>query len=89
MNPTLPKDHPPYIISVNKQLAKETFDLDEKELETENFIKVFSGSALLKGENSWKILGKLILILGMKPIAQCYGGHQFGSWSGQVINYPI
>lgn len=30
------------------------------------------------------VLGGNSLLPGMKPYAACYGGHQFGSWSGQL-----
>src|SRR5205085_959984 len=35
----------------------------------EGFAAVFGGNALLPG---------------MRPYAACYGGHQFGSWAGQL-----
>lgn len=37
--------------------------------ESENFLKVFSGSELLPDTS---------------PYAMCYGGHQFGNWAGQL-----
>ncbi len=43
--------------------------LDPAELETDDFARVFSGSALVPG---------------MEPFAMTYGGHQFGHWAGQL-----
>jgi len=41
----------------------------EAEMESESMARVLSGNALLPG---------------MVPHAACYGGHQFGSWAGQL-----
>lgn len=43
--------------------------LDPEECERPEFPLIFSGNAPLPGSN---------------PYAQCYGGHQFGSWAGQL-----
>jgi serine/tyrosine/threonine adenylyltransferase len=43
--------------------------IPEEEAHGELFAQVFSGSRTLPG---------------MKPYAACYGGHQFGSWAGQL-----
>ena len=43
--------------------------LDAGICETDMFAQVFSGNRLLEG---------------MDPYATCYGGHQFGSWAGQL-----
>ncbi|CAA2992265.1 seleno O [Olea europaea subsp. europaea] len=47
----------------------ELLDLDSKEFERPDFPLIFSGASLL---------------VGMMPYAQCYGGHQFGMWAGQL-----
>lgn len=52
--------------------AKEVLDLlhlSESVTKGSYFAEVFSGSKLLRG---------------MQPFAMCYGGHQFGSWAGQL-----
>jgi serine/tyrosine/threonine adenylyltransferase len=43
--------------------------LELAKLGTANFAAYFSGSSLLPGS---------------EPYAQCYGGHQFGNWAGQL-----
>lgn len=45
------------------------FDLSSDACESHDFLEVFSGNRLLPG---------------MDPYAMCYGGHQFGSWAGQL-----
>ncbi|KAK1266451.1 hypothetical protein QJS04_geneDACA016299 [Acorus gramineus] len=47
----------------------ELLDLDPKEFERPDFPLIFSGAAPLVGGLSY---------------AQCYGGHQFGVWAGQL-----
>ncbi len=42
--------------------------LDES-VDTEDFLRIFSGAELLPGTKSY---------------AMCYGGHQFGNWAGQL-----
>lgn len=44
--------------------------LDPEESDRPEFAMIFSGNALLPGET--------------RAYAQCYGGHQFGSWAGQL-----
>ena len=44
-------------------------DLSPQACESREFAEVFSGNRLLDG---------------MEPIATCYGGHQFGTWAGQL-----
>ncbi|KAE8731629.1 putative ATP binding protein [Hibiscus syriacus] len=44
-------------------------DLDHKEFERPDFPIIFSGASPLAGA---------------VPYAQCYGGHQFGTWAGQL-----
>ncbi|MFQ3344358.1 MAG: hypothetical protein ACI9EM_000890 [Candidatus Thalassarchaeaceae archaeon] len=41
-------------------------------------------SILKIDEKESKILSGNVLCSGMKPYSQCYGGHQFGSWAGQL-----
>ncbi len=43
--------------------------LDDAVVRSDDFARVFGGNGL------WP---------GMKPYAACYGGHQFGSWAGQL-----
>lgn len=44
-------------------------ELDLEALSPQRFAEIFSGNELLPG---------------MRPYAACYGGHQFGSWAGQL-----
>ncbi|EPS69914.1 hypothetical protein M569_04849 [Genlisea aurea] len=50
-------------------LVAELLDLDHAEFERPDFPMIFSGASPL---------------VGMIPYAQCYGGHQFGMWAGQL-----
>ncbi|KAI6685919.1 hypothetical protein NL676_031832 [Syzygium grande] len=50
-------------------LVAEALDLDPEEFQRSDFPLLFSGAALL---------------VGALPYAQCYGGHQFGMWAGQL-----
>ncbi|KAI3431152.1 Selenoprotein O [Psidium guajava] len=50
-------------------LVAEALDLDPEEFQRPDFPLLFSGAALL---------------VGALPYAQCYGGHQFGMWAGQL-----
>lgn len=43
--------------------------LNEQDLNTEEFLEIFSGASILKDT---------------EPYAMCYGGHQFGHWAGQL-----
>ncbi|KAL3828149.1 hypothetical protein ACJIZ3_016951 [Penstemon smallii] len=47
----------------------EILELDPKEFERPDFPHIFSGASPL---------------VGAVPYAQCYGGHQFGMWAGQL-----
>jgi uncharacterized protein YdiU (UPF0061 family) len=47
----------------------EELDFTSNVCETADFVQVFSGNRLLKG---------------MDHYATCYGGHQFGTWAGQL-----
>lgn len=58
----------PYVVAWSKEMA-ELLGLDERHVESSAFAQVFSGNALLEG---------------MVPTAARYGGHQFGSWAGQL-----
>ncbi|KAK3442440.1 hypothetical protein EUGRSUZ_B02600 [Eucalyptus grandis] len=50
-------------------LVAEALDLDPEEFQRPDFPLLFSGAAPL---------------VGALPYAQCYGGHQFGTWAGQL-----
>lgn len=58
----------PKLVACAKEVAQ-LLDLDQKSCESELFLQVFSGNQLLPE---------------MDPYATCYGGHQFGSWAGQL-----
>jgi serine/tyrosine/threonine adenylyltransferase len=47
----------------------ELLGIQEKDLASDDFLQVFSGEKVLEGT---------------RPYAMCYGGHQFGSWAGQL-----
>ena len=49
--------------------AAALLDLPAEVAETGRYAEVFAGNRVLPG---------------MKPIATCYGGHQFGNWAGQL-----
>ena len=49
--------------------AAELLGLSEEACRSDEFAEVFAGNRLLPG---------------MDPYAACYGGHQFGSWAGQL-----
>lgn len=58
----------PQLVAWSESVA-ELFDLDPKEFERPDVPQIFSGAKLLAGA---------------APYAQCYGGHQFGMWAGQL-----
>ncbi|KAM0002206.1 putative protein adenylyltransferase SelO [Helianthus debilis subsp. tardiflorus] len=58
----------PQLVAWSKSVA-EILDLDHKEFERPDFPLLFSGASPL---------------VGGFPYAQCYGGHQFGMWAGQL-----
>ena len=58
----------PKSLAVAREVA-DLLDLSEADWQSQEFADVFAGNALLKG---------------MQPYAACYGGHQFGHWSGQL-----
>ncbi|XP_024983885.1 uncharacterized protein LOC112519822 isoform X1 [Cynara cardunculus var. scolymus] len=63
----------PQLVVWSESVA-DILDLDSKEFERPDFPFLFSGASSLKG-------GYLSLRLSY---AQCYGGHQFGMWAGQL-----
>ncbi len=66
VSPTTPKN--PSLIHYSPQML-EAIGLTEKDANSEEFIKVFSGKEVYPGT---------------QPFAMCYGGHQFGGWAGQL-----
>ncbi|KAL2236348.1 uncharacterized protein LOC105165739 [Sesamum indicum] len=58
----------PQLVAWSDSVA-ELLDLDPKEFERPDFPLIFSGASPL---------------VGAMPYAQCYGGHQFGMWAGQL-----
>ncbi len=58
----------PQLIACSPEAAA-LLDLDSDSCKTELFSALFSGNDILPG---------------MIPFAMCYGGHQFGSWAGQL-----
>jgi len=58
----------PQLVACAREVA-ELLDLDEAQCRSDLFTQVFSGNQLLPG---------------MDPHANCYGGHQFGNWAGQL-----
>lgn len=58
----------PKLIHASKEVVK-MIGLKENDISSEEFLNVFTGNKVL--ENT-------------KPFAMCYGGHQFGTWAGQL-----
>ncbi|KAK4740794.1 hypothetical protein SAY87_024382 [Trapa incisa] len=58
----------PQLVAWSESVA-ERLDLDLKEFERPDFPLLFSGA---------------VPLVGGLPYAQCYGGHQFGDWAGQL-----
>ena len=58
----------PYLVACSQELVQ-LLGLTKRDVESKAFAQVFSGNTLLPG---------------MNPTAACYGGHQFGSWAGQL-----
>jgi len=58
----------PRVLAYSREMAAE-LGLDEAEVQSPEFARVFGGNALLPG---------------MEPYAANYGGHQFGHWAGQL-----
>ncbi|KAH0627533.1 hypothetical protein JD844_003334 [Phrynosoma platyrhinos] len=57
------------LVAVSKEVLEEILDLDISVSGSEDFLQLVSGAKL---------------ILGSLPLAHRYGGHQFGSWAGQL-----
>lgn len=58
----------PNLVTFSSEVAK-LLDLSDEDCLSNDFTQVFSGNQLLAD---------------MQPYAQCYGGHQFGNWAGQL-----
>lgn len=58
----------PQLVAYAREVA-EALDLTAGLCESTDFASVFAGNRL---------------VAGMDPYATCYGGHQFGSWAGQL-----
>ncbi|PCH61386.1 MAG: hypothetical protein COC19_04850 [SAR86 cluster bacterium] len=58
----------PKLIAYSSEVAQ-SLDLSVEDCQSDLFAQVFSGNQLLPG---------------MRPYANCYGGHQFGNWAGQL-----
>jgi uncharacterized protein YdiU (UPF0061 family) len=58
----------PRTLAYAREVA-ELLALSESDCESSAFAEVFAGNRLVQG---------------MDPYASCYGGHQFGSWAGQL-----
>lgn len=58
----------PQLVAYSHEVADQ-LGLSKADCESDLFTQVFSGNTLLDG---------------MTPYAQCYGGHQFGNWAGQL-----
>ena len=58
----------PTLVAYSHEVSSQ-LGLSKQECESDFFTQVFSGNKLLDG---------------MEPYAQCYGGHQFGNWAGQL-----
>ncbi|CAI7789920.1 unnamed protein product [Closterium sp. NIES-53] len=58
----------PQVVAASDSVAH-LIGLDPNEFSRPEFAAVFTGGIVLQG---------------CKPYAQCYGGHQFGSWAGQL-----
>lgn len=58
----------PQMVAYTREVA-ELLNLSVEACESQEFVEVFSGNRVLDG---------------MDPYATCYGGHQFGTWAGQL-----
>src|SRR5687767_9541997 len=58
----------PKTLAVAREVA-ELLDFTPEFAASEEFAQVFAGNRLLPG---------------MDPVSACYGGHQFGTWAGQL-----
>ncbi|KAJ7322230.1 hypothetical protein JRQ81_018517 [Phrynocephalus forsythii] len=57
------------LVAVSKDVLEDILDLDVSVSSTEDFLQLVSGTKIM---------------LGSLPLAHRYGGHQFGSWAGQL-----
>jgi len=62
----------PQLVAWSPEVAR-LLDLPEAAGASETFLQIFS-----------QVLAGNALLPGMEPYAACYGGHQFGSWAGQL-----
>jgi len=58
----------PKMLHVSPEML-DNLGLTEADSQSDSFLHVFTGNAVLENTN---------------PYAMCYGGHQFGSWAGQL-----
>jgi len=58
----------PKLLHASEDVA-ELIGLNAEDVQSSDFLHVFSGAKVLEGA---------------RPYAMCYGGHQFGSWAGQL-----
>lgn len=58
----------PRLVAYSREVAA-LIGLSEQDCRSERFVRVFTGNQLLPD---------------MQPYAMCYGGHQFGTWAGQL-----
>ncbi|MFT3705954.1 MAG: YdiU family protein [Agriterribacter sp.] len=58
----------PGLIHLSEEVA-EILGIAESDIGSPEFVEIFSGSKIYEGT---------------QPYAMCYGGHQFGSWAGQL-----
>ena len=58
----------PKLVAYSVEVA-ELLNLSDEDCQSDTFTQVFAGNRLLAD---------------MQPYAQCYGGHQFGHWAGQL-----
>jgi len=58
----------PQLVAYSREVA-EVLGLSEPNCTSKRFTEIFAGNDQLEG---------------MEPFAMCYGGHQFGSWAGQL-----
>lgn len=58
----------PNLVAFSSEVA-ELLNLSDEDCQSDDFTQVFAGNQLLAD---------------MRPHAQCYGGHQFGNWAGQL-----
>ena len=58
----------PKLIHASTETA-EMIGLNSEDIQSEEFLNIFSGNKILEKTS---------------PYAMCYGGHQFGSWAGQL-----